>query len=88
MHDFATSSYRCIEVEIQNLQGKPVTVGALQEVKCRQSLYKCLFNGVGGYLGFLADVGDHDYLKYYVDHSVDVAERDPRHNLNLFSLCI
>ena len=37
-------------------------------------------NGVGGYLDTLTKVRDHDYLKFYVGHSVDVAERICRHD--------
>lgn len=47
----------------------------MQEVKCRQSLRKCMFNGAGGYLDILTDARDHDYLKLYVGQSINVAER-------------
>ncbi len=74
----------CIDVEIQNLRGKSLIVEAMQEVKGRQSLSKCMCNGAGGYLDFVTDVRDHDYLKFCVGQSVDVAELLRRHCSNLF----
>ena len=83
-HELLENLSECINVEIQNLQGKSLTVEAMQEVKCRRNLRKCMFNGAGGYLNCLTKFRDHDYLKFYVGQSVDIAERVRQYSLFLF----
>lgn len=79
---------QCIEPEIKYLEGRKVDVDLLLKIKDEQisraerSSIRVM-QGAGGYLDFLTDQRNRNYLKFYVGQSRDLLSRIHEHCLRL-----
>lgn len=74
-----------INPEIRGLEGKPVTHGLLENIRCGQKADGEIFYGVGGYLDYLTDDRDDDYCRFYVGQSNNMRSRIRGHIVALLS---